>query len=216
MTFTVVWEGQDGAGKTTLMRETSKLLVAKGFRVASYKTPGDTPTGRFARNIGNAEHTDSLTRMLLFLANTSADSLVMREIVNMEKPDLLFIDRYYLCSLVYGLALFEDAPTSELFRDWLRLVEITGGRVFLKPDLYVIVTVEENERLRRLRLKEESEDMRYAMDQQLQQRVLKLYQLFAQMAGGKVIWVDNRENQLMENAASISEEIISRMMYKRG
>ncbi|MEM4297761.1 MAG: hypothetical protein QW815_05275, partial [Nitrososphaerota archaeon] len=214
MTFTVVWEGLDGVGKTTLMAETSKILGTWGLRVISYKTPSDTPTGRFARDIGNAESTDPLTRMLLFLANTSADSSVMKKAIAREKPDLLFIDRYYLCSLVYGLALIEVTTpflkASELLDDWLSLVEKTGERVFLKPNLYVMVTADEPQRLVRLRLKEEVEDVRYALNQQLQRGVLKLYQLFAQRSG-EVIWVDNRENQLVANASAVAEKIMERM-----
>ncbi len=216
MVFTVVWEGLDGVGKTTLMEETMKILKGMGYRIISYKTPSMTATGEFARKVGNIESTDPLTRMLLFLANTSADSSVMREIVGRERADILFIDRYYLCSLVYGLALLavsQNLPrSSQLLLEWVSLLERTGGDIFIKPDLYVIVTADESIRARRLSSKMAGEDIRYALDQKLQMGVLELYRVYGEMAGERVVWVENRENLLIESARETADKILEKMV----
>jgi thymidylate kinase len=79
--YVAVWEGVDGSGKTTLMAETAGRLRSMGYSVESYKTPSNTSTGLFAKDYGNREDTDPLTRMLVFLANTADDSKVMKKII---------------------------------------------------------------------------------------------------------------------------------------
>ena len=216
MVFTVVWEGLDGVGKTTLMAETMKFLEDMGYKVISYKTPSETPTGEFARRVGNMESTDPLTRMLLFLANTSADSHIMRDMVVREQADILFIDRYYLCSLVYGLSLIagrQGVPSSsQPLLEWIDLLERTGRNIFIKPDLYIIVTVDEMTRVRWVSSKTEGDDMRYALDGSLQRGVLELYRVYGGLAGDRVIWVENRENLLLENARATAEKILEKMV----
>ncbi len=209
----VVWEGMEGAGKTTLMKRVGEMLSSKGYRVAYYKTPSGTAMGRFAAEFGNKPGTDPLTRMLLFLANTSSDSKIMREKILEERPRYFFIDRYYLCSITYGLAyarLQEADITPEDFINLLKIIEKTGSKVLLRPDLHVIVDVEESVRMRRLerqggggRLDEELE--RSAM---MQDYVRKFYQVFHEWRRENSLWVENPEGRLNETAEKVAERIL--------
>ena len=212
-TFVVVWEGVDGAGKTTLMREVGMLVAERGYSVESYKTPSDTETGRVAKSLGNSPSIDALTRMLLFLANTSHDSASMREIVSSKNPSFLFIDRYFLCSVVYGLALLERTQKRTFNPNHFRLVFETiqelGRGIFIEPDKYVIVVLEdEDSRVKRILTKAPSEERRYELDRELQSLVAKHYRFFTEIWGEKVYWVENSDNRLYENAHALAEYLI--------
>jgi thymidylate kinase len=89
----VVWEGLDAAGKTTLIVKVRSILESKGYKVSTHKTPSSSKTGEFAKTYGNDPEIDHLTRMLLFLANTSDDSRILKHIIAEESPDFLSIDR---------------------------------------------------------------------------------------------------------------------------
>lgn len=213
-TFIVAWEGMDGSGKTTLMNEAAGILRRGGHVVSSYKTPSDSETGRIAKRLGSSQATDPLTRMLLFLANTSSDSGLMRREIEEKRPDFYFIDRYFLCSLVYGLALIGlrrgDEASGEELMSWLGLAEEAGRGIFLNPDLYVIVVVDEETRRRRIGLKLDQHDAAYEQDAELQLRVKRLYEEFRDRRSREVIWTDNPENRLTETAEELAREILSR------
>lgn len=211
--YIVVWEGVDGAGKTTLMKRVKEILEDKGFRVLTYKTPSNSPSGDFAVRYGNEQGIDHLTRMLLFLANTSDDSKRMREELA-RMPDFYFIDRYYLCSIVYGLAFSRLNGVEVSESDFLQLlgaIEKLGGKIFLKPDLYVIVDAPEEDRFRRLMKKPSQGGLEDKLERDLlmQRYVRELYRAFAEAKPDQVLWVMNLEGKLEETARIIAEKLIS-------
>lgn len=205
-----VWEGTDGSGKTTLRREVEKRLRKLGYRVASYKTPSRTATGVFAVKHGNRSGVDPLVRMLLFLANTIDDSALMAKKVMSSKADFFFIDRYYLCSIVYGLALLiragrkvPDVSTA------MGLVEEMGGDRLIRPDLYIIVDVEEEERLRRIAGKKSS-DRPVEQDTETQNIIRKIYADYLAANPDRAILVMNEAGRLKETGKYVAELLISR------
>ncbi|HDD40586.1 MAG: hypothetical protein DRN65_05095 [Thaumarchaeota archaeon] len=209
----IVWEGVDGAGKTTLMNRVKALLEEKGFEVLTYKTPSNSPTGEFARRYGNESDIDPLTRMLLFLANTSDDSRIMRKEL-MRSPDFYFIDRYYLCSIVYGLAFSKLSGIDIAESDFLKLLDIIeklGEKIFLKPDLYVIVDAPEEDRLRRLekKLSQGGLEDKLERDLLMQQYVRRLYRVFAEARPDQVFWIVNLEGKLEEAAQEAVKRLTS-------
>jgi len=213
--FVAVWEGTDGSGKTTLRREVEKRLKRLGYRVASYKTPSRTTTGLFAVRYGNRSGVDPLVRMLLFLANTIDDSGLMAKKVMSSRPDFFFIDRYYLCSVVYGLALLRrtgrEVPDVSLAMD---LVEKMGGDRLIRPDLYIIVDVNEEERLRRIAGKKSS-DRSVERDTETQNIVRKIYEDYRAANPEKAILVMNETGKLEETGEYIANLLISRRSSTR-
>ena len=151
--------------------------------------------------------------MLLFLANTSDDSATMRRTILSNHPDYYFIDRYYLCSIVYGLALSkvrgEEVGRGE-FEEMLNLVEKLGSSVFLKPDLYVVVDVSEEIRRRRLERKRGQGGLEEEIerDAEMQESVREFYKIFAELRHGEVIWVENVEGKLEETASMVAEKLL--------
>jgi len=197
-TLIVAWEGTDGSGKTTLMRSVARILALRGLRVYTYKTPGPSPSGRFAARYGNRRCTPPLTRMLLYLANTVDETARMIRRIEGGSPDFLFIDRYYLCSLVYGLALIKHRRgVSGLpgIGELMALVERVAGNDLLRPDLYVIVDVDEEERLRRVRYKRGPERA-LERDSTFQGLVRDIYEEFSSLNPGSVFRVVNEAGRL--------------------
>ncbi|MCL7394733.1 MAG: hypothetical protein LZ161_00690 [Thaumarchaeota archaeon] len=214
-TLIVVWEGTDGSGKTSLMWAVKDLLSKKGYRVETYKTPGDTQTGRFALEYGNTQGVDGFTRMLLFAANTADDSKLIRMQIDNFRPHFEFIDRYYLCSIVYGIAILKTkhgkAANFEDVEKLLKLFENLGQDIFVRPDIYIIVDVEEEVRLRRAiskSSKAHSADLSYELDSRLQEEVRELYRLLIERGSIKAIWVNNTENKLKENAILLADKLV--------
>lgn len=202
-----VFEGTDGSGKTSLLRLTARVLRSRRKKVVTYKTPSRTETGTFAISYGNRRTVSPLTRMLLFLANTVEDSRVMMRAVGRARADYLLIDRYYLCSVVFGLAYlrYSGVIVETKASDLMRLVEELGKGVLVTPDVYVIVDVEERERLRRLArgtkgfLEEVTE---------FQELVREGYREFAANSRAEVIWVDNAPNSLTSNVERVAELLL--------
>jgi len=195
------------------MNRVKALLEEKGFEVLTYKTPSNSPTGEFARRYGNESDIDPLTRMLLFLANTSDDSRIMRKEL-MRSPDFYFIDRYYLCSIVYGLAFSKLSGIDIAESDFLKLLDIIeklGEKIFLKPDLYVIVDAPEEDRLRRLekKLSQGGLEDKLERDLLMQQYVRRLYRVFAEARPDQVFWIVNLEGKLEEAAQEVVKRLTS-------
>ena len=212
-TVIVVWEGVDGAGKTTLLNTASNILSSMNFKVLTYKTPSSSPSGIFAKKYGNRPGVDHLTRMLLFLANTSDDTAIMKKEIESNKPDFYFIDRYYLCSIVYGLALSkargEDVGEEE-FKQLFSFIEKIGFRVFLKPDFYVIVDIGEEVRRHRIEVKESQGGIEDEIERsmEIQEQVRRFYRVFHKLYPSKTIWIENAEGQLLENAKLVIEKLL--------
>ncbi len=214
-TLIVVWEGTDGSGKTSLIWAVKDLLLKKGYRVGTYKTPGDTRTGRFALEYGNMQGIDGFTRMLLFAANTADDSKLIRAQIDNLRPHFEFIDRYYLCSIVYGVAILKTKHKKtvgvEDVETLLKLFERLGQDIFVRPDVYILVDVEEEVRLRRAiskHSKTHSADLSYELDSRLQEEVREIYKLLMEREIIKAIWVNNVENKLKENAIILADKLV--------
>ncbi|MDW8062884.1 MAG: hypothetical protein RMI43_01785 [Candidatus Caldarchaeum sp.] len=209
-TFIVVWEGVDGSGKTTLLNAVYHMLSERRFRVAKYKTPSSSPTGLFAQQHGNKPETDPLTRMLLFLANTADDSATIKQIIEQTKPDFLLIDRYNLCSVVYGFSLnakkFKTEIQPEEFKKFFETIEKLGSKVFVTPDVVVVVTVDPETRRQRTTLKQTSSDRIFETDEELQNIVEHYYNLYADWRPNQVIKVLNRDNMVDRLASELAEK----------
>jgi thymidylate kinase len=214
----VVWEGLDAAGKTTLIVKVRSILESKGYKVSTHKTPSSSKTGEFAKTYGNDPEIDHLTRMLLFLANTSDDSRILKHIIAEESPDFLFIDRYYLCSIAYGFALsrLRGAKISEQdFREFLEIVERLGEGVFVKPDMYLIIDAPEEDRIKRLGMKEGQgglEDM-LERDSLMQEYVREFYNAFKRMRPEQVSWIMNPQGMADEIADRIARLLLERLNH---
>jgi dTMP kinase len=101
----VVFEGSEGAGKSTQLRLLSDRLAAAGIPVVPVREPGGTPVGDAIREIllkpGN--EIAAGTEVLLFMASRA--ELVRREIEPaLKRGDVVLMDRFFLSTYAYQIA----------------------------------------------------------------------------------------------------------------
>jgi dTMP kinase len=131
----IVFEGAEGAGKSTQLRLASEWLTAQGFEVVAVREPGGTIVGDQIRRLllDPASDIGPLAEALLFMASRA--QLVEQEI----RPALMtgatvLVDRFFLSTYAYqgaGRGLGEED---------LRMVNrmATGGLI---PDLTLLFTI---------------------------------------------------------------------------
>jgi dTMP kinase len=99
----ITFEGLDGCGKSTQVRNTATFLRSKGCNVLEIRDPGSTTIGEAARAILlNREYTEMapMTELLLFAV---ARSQLVSEIIKpaLEKNMIVLSDRFYDSTTAY-------------------------------------------------------------------------------------------------------------------
>ncbi len=139
----IVFEGPEGAGKTTQLRRLTERLALAGIPTVAVREPGGTPIGDAIRAILlDSEHeiTDA-TEALLFMASRA--ELVAREIrPSLARGTLVLLDRFFLSTYAYQIA-GRGLPEAEV-RAANRLA--TGALV---PDLTLLLDIPPREGLAR-------------------------------------------------------------------
>lgn len=140
----IVFEGPEGAGKSTQVAHLAERLRAAGVAVTVTREPGGTPTGDAIRNLllHRDVAIDPLVEFLLYSASRAQHVL---EVIRpaLDRGDVVLSDRYAGASVAYqgygrGLDL---AFIDDLNR------RATGG---LRPDLTVLLDLDPAEGLRRV------------------------------------------------------------------
>ena len=131
----IVFEGVEGAGKTTQIKLLAERLATAGITARGVREPGGTPVGDDIREILLHPEKDitAATEALLFMASRA--ELVEREL----KPALaegvvILVDRFFLSTYAYQVA-GRGLPEAEI-RAANRLA--TGGLV---PDVTLLLDV---------------------------------------------------------------------------
>ncbi len=139
----IVFEGAEGAGKSTQHRLVAERLKAAGADVLALREPGGTPLGDAIRSLvlDSADSMEDEAEVLLFLASRA--ELVRREIdPALARGVVVLMDRFFLSTYAYqihGRGLPEEAVRSAN-------ALATGG---LTPDLTLIVDLPPSEGLAR-------------------------------------------------------------------
>lgn len=99
----IVFEGVDGAGKTTQLQKLVQWLEQSGSNVVTCKDPGSTLLGEQLRSILLGAHEtpiDMRTEMMLF---TTARTQLVQEIVKpaLDAGKVVVLDRYIFSTIVY-------------------------------------------------------------------------------------------------------------------
>jgi len=139
----IVFEGAEGAGKTTQIRLLAERLTNAGISSVGVREPGGTPVGDEIRDIvlHQDEELTAATEALLFMASRA--ELIAREILpSLEKLDAVLVDRFFLSTYAYQI-VGRGLPEPEV-RAANRLA--TGGLV---PDLTLLLDVHASHGLNR-------------------------------------------------------------------
>ena len=154
----IVFEGAEGAGKTTQIRLISERLATAGVSVLALREPGGTPVGDAIREIllDSEDHINPAAEALLFMASRA--ELIAREVVPaLERGDVVLLDRFFLSTYAYQI-VGRGLPEDEV-RAANRLA--TGGLV---PDLTLLLDVPPAEGLGRADARGERDRMERSGD----------------------------------------------------
>lgn len=171
----IVFEGAEGAGKTTQIRLLAERLTATRISCTTVREPGGTPVGDAIRGIllhADEEITAS-TEALLFMASRA--ELIARGIMpSLDAGKVVLVDRFFLSTYAYQI-FGRGLPEPEI-RAANRLA--TAGLV---PDLTLLLDVPASEGLGRADARGARDRMERSGDD-FHQRVTNAFRQFADPA----------------------------------
>lgn len=142
----IVFEGPDGSGKTTIIKQVKTLLENKDYDISYYREPGGTKISEKIRSIiidNDNSMMDAKTEALLF-ASSRAQLVAEKIIPDLNAGKIVICDRFVMSSLLYqGLGRSLGIDKVKLINDFA-----TGG---LKPDLTLFFNIDYKTALERKR-----------------------------------------------------------------
>lgn len=191
-----VLEGPDGVGKTTIAKKLGERLSA-----AYVKTPGEGY--KDARDyIDNGTSPDA--KLFFYLSSVFDASHRIGEALGRQS---VVCDRYEWSSLIPH-AVYYSTDLGELERTWA-----ASSPGLLRPDKTILVTVDEDEQLARLKSERgdnPSASDKFCMDPRLRRGVRDLYEQIARREGWMTVDSTGRD------AGSTAEEILWRLKANGG
>ena len=138
----IVFEGGDGAGKTTQARILSRRLIREGYSVVLTREPGGTSLGEAARRwLKSQPHITPLTELFLFVA---ARAQLVREVIS----PALSCSRVVICDRFVGSTVAYQGYGRGLDLELInRVNEVVSNGV--RPDLTVFLDIPVEEALAR-------------------------------------------------------------------
>jgi len=171
----IVFEGIDGAGKSTQAKILLKKLDALGYAVVSFREPSDSKWGREIKR--KAQFAKSLTpqeELELFQKDREENVKTNLE-PSIERKEVIILDRYYFSTIAYQGAKGID-PESIRERNEVFVV---------RPDLVFIMDVAAGQGLERIEDREQR-DMLFEREDYL----AKVRQLFKSFHGDNIHHID--------------------------
>ena len=168
----IVFEGPEGAGKTTQLRMLSEWLAAKGTTVVAVREPGGTLLGDEIRRLLLDPESDITPRAESLLFMASRAQLVEREITPaLEAGATVLLDRFFLSTYAYQVA-GRGLPHDEIGAA-NRLATAS-----LRPDLTLLLSLAVEEGLARA-AKRGAHDRMEQADAAFHERVARAFAEFA-------------------------------------
>lgn len=141
----IVFEGIDGAGKTTQIRMLTERLRQEGYEVCVTAEPTDRPEGKLLRAALSGEYRATPEELAaLFTADRIAHNTDPENGLNRLAEDgkIILCDRYYYSTLAYQGAVCG--------MDWVAGMNL-GCPSIRKPDLCVFLDLTPEESMERIR-----------------------------------------------------------------
>ncbi|MBA3671597.1 MAG: dTMP kinase [Gemmatimonadaceae bacterium] len=161
----IVFEGGEGAGKSTQLRGVSRDLQARGVPHLCLREPGGTPFGTEIRRLLLDRASDITPRAEALLFMTSRAQLVEREIrPALERGEVVLLDRFFLSTYAYQVA-GHGLPDADVRH---ANAFATAGLV---PDLTLLLTFPVSEGLARAGRRATAHDRMEAMGDAFHHRV---------------------------------------------
>ena len=169
----IVFEGAEGAGKSTQLRRLAECLGAAGRNVVAVREPGGTVVGDEIRRILLDPQSDIVPRAEALLFMASRAQLVEREIrPALKEGAIVLVDRFFLSTYAYqgvGRGLPEDT---------LRQANAmaTNGLV---PDLTLLLTIPVERGMARVGARDRGLDRIENVALEFHERVARAFETFA-------------------------------------
>jgi len=151
--FMVVFDGSNGAGKTTVINEVEKYLKSKGLDVILTREPGGTPIGEKIRNIildSSTPEMSNIAELMLFGAGR-AQHIQEKIKPSLAKGKIVISDRFDAATFSFQhYARGIDIETITKIND----LALDG----FKPDMNIILDLDPIEGLKRVKQRGEGLD----------------------------------------------------------
>lgn len=134
----VVFEGNDGAGKSTIARRLAEYLKNKGIDMVLTKEPGGIPETVPVRKLildGRIAE-DGVAQLLLFAADRRVH-LLLQIVPSLQSGRLVVSDRYYGSTRVYQ----EERGVGKRDIEWAENLAITFDRERVEPNVVILLDV---------------------------------------------------------------------------
>ena len=193
----IVFEGADGAGKSSLCKRVAEWLTAKGRDVVLTAEPTHEGIGAFIRS-GNAGGLSQRTEALLFVADRNDHTEKIMRMV--EEGKIVLSDRYFASTVAYQSARL-DGDASD--RDWL----IDINRQFIdRPDATILLDIDPEVGMSRVgdRGEEISKFERMDFQKQVRENYLRLAKEF----GFNIVDASRSRDEVYMDTIAILEEVI--------
>lgn len=154
----IVFEGVEGAGKSTQLDRLAEQLVRAGVPHRSFREPGGTPLGDEIRRLllDPASQISARAEALLFMASRA--QLVARELrPALAAGTVVLLDRFFLSTYAYQIA-GRELPDADVRATNLMATE------GLLPDLTLLLTLRSREGLSRAARRGERDRIEQADD----------------------------------------------------
>ncbi|MDR3062539.1 MAG: dTMP kinase [Methanobrevibacter sp.] len=173
----IVFEGIDGAGKSTQIQHLKEWLVESGFKAEIVVEPTNSDVGKLIRKIlRNPNATNENTQKTLGLLFAADRMLLMDEIEKKENEKIAIIsDRSFYSSLAYQKPF-----------EWIKEI----NKYVKKPDIVLLLDLDEKSALSRI----EGEDT-FENDEFLK-NVRKNYLKMGEKSNFKIINANTGENRV--------------------
>ena len=190
----IVFEGIDGAGKTTLIDGVSEFLASKGIDVVVTAEPSDGPIGSIIRS-GKIKDISQNAEALMFTADRAYHTQEMLRWI--ESGKTVLCDRYYASTIAYQSANLDGTESD---RDWL--MEINRP-VITEPDFTFLLDLDPEESM--LRVNGRGDTSKFEKVEYLQ-RVRSNYLELAREKNFKIINAAGTEEEVLREVITILGE----------
>ena len=137
----IVFEGIDGAGKSTLIDGVSEFLTSRNVNVMKTAEPTDGPIGHIIRS-GTVKKISQNAEALLFTADRACHTQEILEWTAAGKTVLC--DRYYASTIAYQAANLNGTESS---KEWLKEI---NRPIIADPDITILLDIDPEEGMRRV------------------------------------------------------------------
>jgi dTMP kinase len=163
----IVFDGIDGAGKTTQARRLLETLQKEGFDAIYFREPSNSKWGQEVKR--KAIHPDSLSpEEELDLFQKDRKENVERNLKPaLEKKKVVVLDRYYFSTIAYQGARGIDSLT----------IQKLNEEFAVKPDLVFILDIAPGNGLKRIEMNRKKKDLLFEQEGYLA-RVRKIFRSF--------------------------------------